>query len=63
MKSVALVCAGLLAGFVTAGRVRATPGGRALLDDIDDHVRRFLGAVVSGYRQRESELRAAAPEG
>ena len=62
MKNVLFLIAGVAVGFVVAHQVAKTPQGKAFFDDIDRKAREFGDAVVDGYRERESELRAAVAD-
>ena len=60
MKGLLLLTVGVAAGFVVAHQVAKTPQGKRFFDDVDAKAREFGGAVVDGYKARESELRDAA---
>lgn len=59
MKKVLWLTIGVVAGFVAAHYVSKTPQGKHFLDEVDAKTREFSGAVVDGYKARESELKAA----
>ncbi len=62
MKGLLLLTVGVAAGFVVAHQVAKTPEGKKFFADVDAKAREFGGAVVDGYKARESELRDAAGE-
>lgn len=59
MKAVFWIIVGAVAGFVVAHRVNQTEKGRAFLQGVDNSAKDFGNALVSGYRTREAELKAA----
>jgi len=62
MKGAFLLVVGIAAGFVIAHQVAKTPEGKRFFADVDNKAREFSDAVVDGYKERESELRAAVAE-
>lgn len=62
MKSALWLVIGIGVGFLAAHQVARTPQGKQFFDDVDAKAREFGSAVVDGYKQRESELRAAVAE-
>jgi hypothetical protein len=60
MKGLLLLTVGVAAGFVAAHQIAKTPQGKQFFADVDAKAREFGGAVVDGYKARESELRNAA---
>jgi len=62
MKGAFLLVVGIAAGFVIAHQVAKTPEGKRFFADVDSKAREFSDAVVDGYKERESELRAAVAE-
>jgi hypothetical protein len=62
MKNLVLLVVGIGIGFVAAHQVAQTPKGKQFFDDAQSKAREFGGAVVDGYKQRESELRSAVAE-
>ena len=60
MKGLLLLTVGVAAGFVAAHQIAKTPQGKRFFEDVDTKAREFGGAVVDGYKTRESELRDAA---
>jgi len=63
MKKLSWLIVGVALGFVLAHKINDTPRGRAFFGEIDRKARDFSAALGEGYRERESELRAAAPSG
>ncbi len=62
MKKLLLLVVGVGIGFVAAHQLNKTPEGRAFFEDVDSKAREFGGAVVDGYKARETELRAAVAD-
>jgi len=62
MKNVLLLVVGIGAGFIAAHYVSKTPQGRQFFDEVDAKTSEFSAALVDGFKQRESELRAAVAE-
>lgn len=62
MKNIAVLLAGVGIGFIAAHQINKTPDGRRFFEEVDSRVGEFTGAVVEGYKSRESELRAAVAE-
>lgn len=62
MKNAVWLVIGIAIGFFAAHQVEKSPQGRQFLDEVDAKAREFGDAVIEGYRQRESELRAAVAE-
>jgi len=62
MKKLLLLVVGVGVGFIAAHQLNKTPEGRAFFEDVDTKAREFGGAVVDGYKARESELRAAVSD-
>jgi len=62
MKGAVLFVVGIAVGFVAAHQVAKTPEGKQFFSDVDSKAREFTSAVVDGYRERESELRAAVAD-
>ncbi len=62
MKNAVWLVIGIAIGFFAAHQVEKSPQGRQFLDEVDAKAREFGDAVIEGYRQRETELRAAVAE-
>ncbi len=62
MKSIVLVLVGVAVGFLVAHTASKTPQGKHFFAEVDSRAREFGGAVVDGYKARESELRAAVSD-
>jgi hypothetical protein len=59
MKNALLLVVGVGIGFVAAHQVSRTPGGQRFFAAVNDRAQAFGAVVTDGYRQRETELRAA----
>lgn len=57
MKRLLLLAVGAAAGFAIAHQVSKTPEGQKFFADVDKKAREFGDAVVSGYKDREAELK------
>jgi hypothetical protein len=57
MKGLLLLAVGAAAGFAIAHQVSKTPEGQKFFADVDKKAREFGDAVVSGYKDREAELK------
>jgi hypothetical protein len=60
MKNALWLVIGIGTGFLAAHQVNRTPAGRAFFEDLDARIQEFTGAVASGYRSRDAELRGTA---
>ncbi|WP_066038723.1 hypothetical protein [Herbiconiux solani] len=59
MKKVLWLIAGVGIGFVVAHQFNQTSGGKKFFSELDKKTKEFSDSLVDGYRERESELRAA----
>jgi hypothetical protein len=57
MKYLFWLLAGVGLGFLVAHKVSQTEGGKAFFASVDSTARQLSDAVVTGYRERASELR------
>ena len=58
MKQAFWVIVGVVLGFFAAHQINQTEAGREFFADVNAKTRDFTDALVTGYKQREAELRA-----
>lgn len=63
IRSVALITAGVAAGFAAAHFLNSTPRGRAAFAEINARIDEVSAAVQQGYRARTEAIYAAVEQG
>ncbi|MEA9985117.1 MULTISPECIES: hypothetical protein [Subtercola] len=59
MKKVLWFAAGITVGVLAAHQFNQTAQGKKIFAELDSKIKDFSDALVDGYHERESELRAA----
>ena len=59
MKKILWLIAGVGIGFLVAHQFNQTKSGKQFFSEFDKKTKEFSDSLIDGYRERESELRAA----